>query len=316
MDDLLKSERTMRGSEYVTNRSIRGAGVAILALTAALTAGCASAGATLGSGVSERLVEEAPYYTGRRSDVAGAAIAYLPVVYQRGASQEAIFDPAGEEGSAVVALLREMNEHLGSMHLSAALEPASFRGSSGPDVQFGCHQSAAGECLAGSRELSERGHPWMRLAVTRPSRRWSETLAAELDAAGAEYAVVVTLEVGQYWTHQRNFRGDKEVRLGTGHHARVPWLTSLDQPVQVLQLTGVLVDRHGRAHRAGAEGLMVRPTPLLASAFGVQALVSDGDIERIREARREDLPGRPLVWETSLRTLVAELTGTGATTFR
>jgi hypothetical protein len=83
------------------------------------------------------------------------------------------------------------------------------------------------------------------------------------------------VEIGQYWPHQRNLRGDKEVRLGTGHAVRVPWLTALDQPVQVLQLTGALVDPSGRAERVGAEGLVARRTNLLLLSVGVFELLTD-----------------------------------------
>jgi hypothetical protein len=65
----------------------------------------------------------------------------------------------------------------------------------------------------------------------------------------------------------------------------------------------------GRALRIGAEGILARRTPFAASVLGAQALVSDEDVERARTARREDLPGRPLVWQVALRTLVAELMG-------
>ncbi|HZA51832.1 MAG TPA: hypothetical protein VE549_13900 [Myxococcaceae bacterium] len=34
----------------------------------------------------------------------------------------------------------------------------------------------------------------------------------------------------------------------------LPWLTSLETPVSVLQLTGALIDRSGQAVRIGAEG--------------------------------------------------------------
>jgi hypothetical protein len=77
----------------------------------------------------------------------------------------------------------------------------------------------------------------------------------------------------------------------------------------VLQLTGALIDPDGRATRIGAEGLYPRRTRLLVSAIGGQELLSDEDVERLRSERRDDLPGRPLVWQVALRNLVAQLTG-------
>ncbi|HSL69113.1 MAG TPA: hypothetical protein VK864_02670, partial [Longimicrobiales bacterium] len=101
----------------------------------------------------------------------------------------------------------------------------------------------------------------------------------------------------------------KEIELGTGYTMALPWLTSLDDPVTVLQLTGALIGRDGRALRIGAEGLIAHRTSFLLSALGAQRIISDEDVERVRSARREDLPGQPLVWQVALRRLVAGLTG-------
>ena len=89
----------------------------------------------------------------------------------------------------------------------------------------------------------------------------------------------------------------------------VPWLTSLDTPAHVLQITGALVGRDGRAIRIGAEGLFARRTPLLVSSIGAQAQLSDDDVERVRTLRRDELPGRPLAWQAAIRELVRQLTG-------
>jgi hypothetical protein len=149
----------------------------------------------------------------------------------------------------------------------------------------------------------------LQLAVGRPSPEWVTSTAAALDAAQATRALVLTLEVAQHWPRQKNFRGDKQMELGTGYTVSLPWLTSLDKPISVLQLTGALVGRDGKAIRIGAEGLLARRTAFLLSAAGAQALVTDEDVEQVRTLRRTDLPGEPLVWQVALRSLVAQLAG-------
>ena len=124
-----------------------------------------------------------------------------------------------------------------------------------------------------------------------------------------EHALIVTLELGQYWPRQKGLGLAKEVQLGTGYAVSVPWLTSLEKPVAVVQLTGALVTRDGKAVRIGAEGMMAKRTNIGLSAIGAQMLVTDDDVEKLRTARREDLPGQPLVWQVALRTLVGQLTG-------
>ena len=48
-------------------------------------------------------------------------------------------------------------------------------------------------------------------------------------------------------------------------------------------------------------------TGLAASGFGLQALIRDEDVETLRQVRREDVPGQPLVWQVAVRNLVAGL---------
>jgi hypothetical protein len=283
----------------------------LLALSAA---GCASTGATFGSGVGDTLLERPPFYAGARAPHDSGRVAYLPVAYQRGGVQAPLFDPREGSGTAVDALLREMNAYLDSLGGATRIAPPA-RGAP-PDVRFSCETDPAGsadECKGrdGAGALG-RGGEYMLLAVGRPSRDWVAATGTALDAAGAAHVLVVTLEVANYLPRQKGrWGGSKGVELGTGYSVGIPWLTSLETPVSVLQLTGALVDRDGRAVRIGAEGMLARRTPLLASALGAQAIISDEDVERLRTTRRDDLPGTPLVWQVALQNLVAELAGRG-----
>jgi hypothetical protein len=295
---------------YERARRRTGIPAALLMILVMAAGACATTGATLGSGVGETLHKEPPYYAGRFAAGQQGSIAHLPIRYQRGGSQDASFDPRGDPGSPIASLLEEMNRHLEMMAVSVRLDVPGAERQPAPDVYFGCEQNGFGDCESESEEISVRGSPWMRLAVARPSQRWVSALREPLREANADLVLVITLEVGQYWTVQKNLRGDKEVRLGTDHVVGVPWLSSLSQPGQVLQLTGVVVDREGRAIRVGAEGLFARRTSLLASGFGFTALIGDEEIARIRRATRDDIPGRPLAWQVALENLVAGLLGT------
>jgi hypothetical protein len=149
----------------------------------------------------------------------------------------------------------------------------------------------------------------MRLAVGRPAATWVQWMRDVTDATGVQRVLVVTVEVSDFLPRQRGMLGQKIIELGTGNVASLPWLTSLETPVSVVQLTGALVDRDGRALRIGAEGLLPKRTRLLVSAVGGQELVGDDDITRLRTMRRDDLPGKPLAWRVALEALVSQLTG-------
>ncbi|HET9514482.1 MAG TPA: hypothetical protein VFO95_11200 [Gemmatimonadales bacterium] len=85
---------------------------ASLFAAAVATPGCA--GATLGSGVGDRLVQRPPFYSGD-IPVDETPVLHLPIGYQRGASQAPIFDPAAGPGTPIARLLADMNRYLDSM---------------------------------------------------------------------------------------------------------------------------------------------------------------------------------------------------------
>lgn len=289
-----------------------------------LASACASTGATFGSGVGDRLLTRPPYYAGAPA-ASGDAVGdsqrtgHLPVAYQRGANQASFFDPT--ESEAMRELLDAMTLALDSLGLSmrlveggrvsAVTHAATLHP---PDVQFNCYTDTGfhdDDCAVAGDTALGRGSATMRLAVTRASPEWTEWFGSTMDGLGTEQALVITLEVGQYFVRQRGLAGKKEVQLGTDHTVSLPWVTSLETPVSVLQLTGALVGRDGRAIRIGAEGMLARRTPIEISAIGGQQLVSDADVAALLTARRDDLTGRPLVWRTALETLARRLIGRG-----
>jgi hypothetical protein len=271
------------------------------ALAALPLFGCVT---TMGSGIEPAALDRPPYYAGSAAVPVAASVAHAPITYQRGAIAPAGSEPSAREGSAMAGLLAELNARLDGMGLSA---PLSLDGVPGrpPDVRFGCHPPAMILCP----ELGEHPEPWARpihwLHVTRPSRSWIEAVARVLETAGATHVLILTVELSEYWP--RALESVPLLELGSGHVQELRWYTDPQTPVNVLQLTGALLDADGRALRIGAEGLMARPTGLLLTVLGAQASIRESDIEWLRTARREELPGAPLVWDLALRTLVERL---------
>lgn len=296
----------------------------VLLASAMLLSGCATTGATLGSGVGDRMLEHPPYYAGAAAVVAapaGSRIGHLPIVYQRGAAQAGIFDPRGDAGTPMRALLDEMNAFLDSLSTGVRVEQAALMRASTsrlvpPDVRFGCATQSGipdDDCAArGDSALGRKGQT-MQLSVGRPSTEWTAWARDAMHTDSVSRLLVITLEVGHYLPRQRGWRGSKEVELGSAYTVGLPWLTSVETPVSVLQFTGAIVDSGGRAQRIGAEGIYARRTRLAISALGGQELIGDEDIERVREERRADLPGQPLTWRVALVQLVEQLTGRHAT---
>jgi hypothetical protein len=292
-----------------------------------LVTACATTGATYRSGVGDALLQGPPYYAGARTaaSAVGARVGIFPVQFQPGGGQPALFDPAQGPMSPTAQLLREMNDYLDSLLTSAgaptvriitsrdpvrSMPPDRDRGVA-PDVRFGCATELGlpGEdCAERGDSALGRARQEMKLSVGRPSAEWVAWAGDAMDAAGTAHALVITLEVGQYLTKQRGLAGRKSVQLGTGHEQPLPWMTSLETPVTVLQLTGALVDHDGRAVRIGAEGIVAARTPLLASGIGAQRILGDQEIATVRTQRRNDLAAHPLAWQEAMRQLARQLT--------
>jgi hypothetical protein len=284
---------------------------------AALTAACASTGATFQSGVGNKSFDKPPYYAGAAVTPDERHIAHLPIRYQHD-RDAASFEPRADSGTPAALLVAEMNAYLDSLtaaaNLSTKLSPASPEIGTPPDVRFGCNLDIIGDCPeAGEANPMNRR---LELSVARPSRDWIAWFGNALADTSYDRALLITLELGQYWPRQKGLGLSKEVRLGTDYMVPVPWLTSLEQPVAVVQLTGALIGRDGRAIRIGAEGLIAKRSHILLSALGAQHLMKDEDVERLRTLRREDLPGQPLVWRVALQNLVSQLTGRTETAAR
>lgn len=284
-----------------------------------LATACATTGVTLGSGVGDTFPEHAPWYAGRSMAELGrdsTVIGHLALAVQPRAAAPAGFDPPAAAGSALDQLLASMNAYLDGLGVTRPL-PASGAAVRGvpPDVRFGCvpeHGAPGNDCAPRGDSALGRGHQAMQLSVGRPSRDWVASVRPLLSGAGAGRVLVVTLEVGDYLVRQEGLAGTKMVELGTSHRVNLPWLTSLETPVSVLQVTAALVDSSGRALRIGAEGILARRTRLLVSAMGGQELLTEEDVRKAMVARRDDLPGRPLAWEVALRELVTRVTGRAA----
>jgi hypothetical protein len=148
----------------------------------------------------------------------------------------------------------------------------------------------------------------MVLHLARPGAEWRKEVAGIVARAGVDHAIAIQVGVSQYMKgYSGVFR--KEVALGTGYRKPVKFLTAEDKPVEVLHLTGVLVDAQGKVIRAGAEGVTLRDTPFLAQAIDVSRLFDDRELARVlTDERRHDLPGAPLAIDIALDNLLAQLT--------
>ena len=271
-------------------------------------------------GVSTRtyVKDKPPYYQGKRPAV-GARIAWTPVATP---TMRAAFARSGDAPSGEMrTLLDSLNGRLAAMmgaerRVDDEGLPALLGEKSGaPEIVFGCEPEFTGEAArvgkyyhsAGCEEPERDEQRRNALIVQNPTKKWREVAATMIAADSAEYLLVLSLRIGDQYPWS-GWSG-KGIRLGTGYDLPLPWLSSVDRPVTVVQLVGTVVDREGKIVRSGAEGLLASKPGALATLLGGQQAVSDRQLaELVFATRRDDLPGQPLAWEIALRTLVSELT--------
>ena len=292
----------------------------------ALLLGVGVACTTSSSAVRDAFLTVPPHYAGVRSSQALAAaseVGIVPITFQPGSTRP-VFDPPTGTGSALTALLADMNAFADSLTLpegaavvrlldaGGGIANAPVSSGAAPDVRFGCNfagELAAVDCppVRFGEDTQIRPLAATRLSVQTPSPEWLAWSAGVMESNSVPTMLLLTLELGIYRPRINTFLRTKWVDMGTNYVLPLPWLTPIEH-VTVLQLTGARFDSDGRPVRIGVEGLVAGIPRHLENV----EIISDENIRALHTKRRTDLPGEPLVWKEAMRELVKQLTQTDA----
>ena len=238
-----------------------------------------------------------PYYNGKASAVRRPA--HVTVEFR---SDPTSLDPTPDRSPALAALLDSLRAEIDRLGITQPLA-VDVRLQGRPDVRFGVRRGGTdpnGIPRAPS-EIDPTEPRRMTFEVEGPAKMWRRDVSA---AMGDSIPVVVSVQLGfdDHWVRQKDWKGNKTIAIGTNRSVPVPWLTSLDDPVQVLQLTGAVSDRDGKVLRVGAEGLTARRTGMGASMLGAQEVLTEDDLRSVLEPSDADP-----AWRTALRALISGL---------
>lgn len=279
------------------------AGILVLMLLA--LAGCSNM--RLGS---TTYFDDMPYYGGKLKGSAHP-VGHFPVTFDK-RMDGTFFTMDQERKELLEPVLAEMNAFLDDLDASKPLPEIIRDRNDAPDIFIGNpdmmdspasgHISTNADEENSPREMAAYKYP--------PAEHWiieMQEICAEHDA---RYSLYITLGFSEYFISMKNWKGSKELRMGTGYKVSVPWMSDMDTPAEVLHLTGALINREGKIVRIGAEGIIAKRTGFWTSVIGFQDMISDKMLKKLmREERRDDLPGDPLTWQVALQNLVAQLTG-------
>jgi hypothetical protein len=276
-----------------------------VAFLAAVLAGCAALD-QMAVGQTQRL-EEGQFYVDTAGPTPGpvGSVLTLPVTLD---PELAGLLGYGDRTREFAPLLAAMDARLKGMSCCRFSSTVALP-SGAPHVYLGSAQGELAPPEAEQQLLPHDRFPPMVLHLARPSADWSVATSSLLAREGLGHAVIIRLGVSQYPKGRDGVFG-KQVLLGTGYQQPIRFLTAEDKLLDVLQLTGVLVDASGSVVRAGAEGIIARDTPFLAQVADVTRVIDDESLRQVLATeKRADLPGDPLKWEVALGNLLAQLRG-------
>lgn len=149
--------------------------------------------------------------------------------------------------------------------------------------------------------------PPMVIHMKKPKDTWKEQVANTALENETDYFLRIWISFAEYPKVDKGLI-KKQVMLGTNHSKEIRFFSDDLKPVEVLQLSGYLVDKNGNIIRAGAEGVVHNDTRFWLQVLDVKELIDDETIRRVlyRE-RRDDLPGDPLALDVAIKNLVAQL---------
>lgn len=277
----------------------------LVATAAALaTAGCASL-EQAAVGRTDRL-DAAPYYVTYDKQIGGGPIVALPITVDPVSGEP--FNMAGRR-QALQPLLDALNAALAAHACCRYAEPGGLPASGGPTVYLGMLEGEAAPPGTGiEREFYEEYSP-MILHSVKPGADWRVAAAALAEKNNASRILVIQLAFTQFPKADKGYFG-KKVVLGTGYEVPVRFFSAVDKPIEVIALTGVLLDLNGNLIRAGGEGVAGYDAPFWVQVFEAGKDIDTDAVHRLVSSdRRDDLPGQPLKWQAALEQLMRQMLG-------
>jgi hypothetical protein len=200
-----------------------------------------------------------------------------------------------------------MSSYVDSLQRSQRLEGDLSNFPGAPQLFIGSSESFDAPPDAEMMRNETDKYPPMIIHIEKPSKEWKTALTQSLTAVNGNYLLILQLSFDDYPKADEGMFG-KKVVLGTGYEQGLNFLTAMDKPVEVLQLTGLLLDREGNILQAGSEGILAKDTPFSLQIFDIEKEIDKKAIDQlIQNERREDLPGQPLKWKVAIANLLTNL---------
>ena len=230
---------------------------------------------------------------------------HLPVQIDKMTIGEFFYE---KQEQALQPILSTFDAYLDSLSWSTVMSMGDFPTKGAPYLFVGSSESVVAPSSAEMLREEFDKFPPMALHVDKPSKQWKETLLQKMEDSGIDHALIFWIGFNEYPKANKGvFK--KKVVLGTDYEPEIRFLSAELEPVEVLQISGMLLDKEGNIIRAGSEAFLYEDSPFWVQAFGASTSIDDNTLANsITEIRREDLPGQPLAWKVAIHNLTQQLT--------
>ncbi len=248
----------------------------------------------------------APFYVTYEQHAAARPVVVLPVILDPVSAEP--FNLAGR-GQALQPLLDALDAALDADTCCRYVATRALPARCGPTVYLGMLDGETAPDGTGIEQEDYDEYSPLILHALKPDAEW-RTAAAELAAQhDAARILFIQLAFTQFPKADRGFFG-KKVVLGTDYEVPVRFFSAVDGPIEVIALTGVLLDAQGNMLRVGGEGIAGYDAPFWVQVFEAGKDIDTDAIDRlVRSERRDDLAGQPLKWQAALDQLLEQMTG-------
>lgn len=253
-------------------------------------------------------LSKAPFYktfAKNQQVVSPQQLIALPVTIDKMTREEFFYE--GRE-QALQPVITAINRYLDSLNFAAVVSPEALPEKGAPYLFVGSSESVI--ALPGAEMLREEydKFPPMSMHLGKPGSDWKTAIASTMNDAGGDYMLVFWIGFNEYPKANKGLF-KKKVVLGTDYEPEIRFLSGELELVEVLQVTGLMLDKTGNVIRAGAEAFLYEDSPFWVQMFGARTSIDDKTLAKlVTDIRREDLPGSPPAWKVAIYNLIQQLT--------
>lgn len=230
---------------------------------------------------------------------------HYPVQIDQMTIEEFFYEGREDALRSIIAIF---NAYLDSLSWSAPLVTGQFPKKGAPYLFVGSSESVIAPPSAEMLREEFDKFPPMALHVDKPDKNWKGVLNQQMTTQNTDYALIFWIGFNEYPKANKGLF-KKKVVLGTDYEPEIRFLSAELEPVEVLQIYGMLLDKQGDIIRAGSEAFLYEDTPFWVQMFGASTSIDDNTLSNtVSEIRREDLPGKPLAWKVAIHNLLQKLT--------